>query len=326
MTAFNRFSGLVLVLALALSGCDSAGTADYVEQVVVSAFLETDAALPSVFLSRTGPINEPFDAAERAVTNAVVTVERLSVSGTVEATVAYTHTALGQYVPPDTAPVATGGTRYRLTVRAPGFETITAETTVPVANTLIQGPVASIRYLTGQGPEVTISTTSVGGRQAAYIASIQALAPFEFQRVTVDGETRYRSVPNPERFAPVPLVQRFADCEVEAAGTLLCNEDPSDGATGTSPIINEQSYEILPDGSALVRIPWIGFGFYGPARIELISLDAAMQDFVETQATQGGGTTLSPGEIPNVTTNIQGGLGVFGAFARVVVQTTVTQT
>jgi hypothetical protein len=324
MLRLSRFSGLALGLALLLGGCDAAGSDDYIDQVVVSAFLETDVALPPITLVRTGPLNAPYDPAERAVTNAQVTVERLSAAGAVEQTVAYTHDAAGRYLPSDSQPVAVGGARYRLTVLAPGFDVITAETTAPVMNELLQGPPEQIGYLTGQGPEVRITTTSAGGRQAAYIANINALAPFVFEEVTVDGETRYRSVPDPNRYGPVPLIVRFSDCEVEAAGTLLCEDDPSDGATGTSPIINEQSYDILPDGSALVRVPWIGFGFYGPSRIELISLDPAMQEFVETQTVQGGGSTLSPGEIPNVTTNVQGGLGVFGSFARVSVQTFVT--
>ncbi len=56
-----------------------------------------------------------------------------------------------------------------------------------------------------------------------------------------------------------------------------------------------------------------------------MSLDPALQAFVQSQAVQRGGSTLSPGEIPNVTTNVEGGLGIFGSFARVVTQTTLLQ-
>ena len=81
----------------------------------------------------------------------------------------------------------------------------------------------------------------------------------------------------------------------------------------------------MGDGTALVQIPFLAFGFYGPQEVTLVSLDAAFQDFVETQAIQFAPTTLSPGEIPNVTTNVEGGLGVFGSFVRERVETTVTE-
>ena len=38
-----------------------------------------------------------------------------------------------------------------------------------------------------------------------------------------------------------------------------------------------------------------------------------------------GGSTLSPGEIPNVTTNVVGGLGLFGSYARVSNQTEIVE-
>ena len=72
-------------------------------------------------------------------------------------------------------------------------------------------------------------------------------------------------------------------------------------------------------------LPWLAFGFYGPSEVTLVSLDDAFQDFVETQAVQGGGSTLSPGEIPNVTSNVTGGLGVFGSFAQQTVQLTILE-
>ena len=92
---------------------------------------------------------------------------------------------------------------------------------------------------------------------------------------------------------------------------------------GTSPVINEASYIDLGDGSLLVQIPFLAFGYYGPQSISLVSLDQAFQDFVQTQIVQGGGSTLSPGEIPNITTNVEGGLGVFGSFSRETVTTTI---
>ena len=113
----------------------------------------------------------------------------------------------------------------------------------------------------------------------------------------------------------------------EEGGTILCAEDPRDDGirSGTSPVINEASYIDLGDGSLLVQVPFLAFGYYGPSRVSLVSLDAALQAFVQTQAVQLGGSTLSPGEIPNVTTNVVGGLGLFGSYARVSNQTEIVE-
>ena len=109
--------------------------------------------------------------------------------------------------------------------------------------------------------------------------------------------------------------------------SILCAEDPRDDGirSGTSPVINEASYIDLGDGSLLVQVPFLAFGYYGPTRVSLVSLDAALQAFVQTQAVQLGQSTLSPGEIPNVTTNVTCRLGLFGSYARVSNQTEIVE-
>ena len=68
---------------------------------------------------------------------------------------------------------------------------------------------------------------------------------------------------------------RFLDCEPEPSGTLLCGEDPraDDVVVGTSPVINEASYVDLGDGTLLVQIPFLAFGYFGPSQVTLVSLD-----------------------------------------------------
>lgn len=319
---------LVLLAALAaggaVAGCDGADGDDFASLVVVSASLGAGEPLPPVLLSRTSPLLDRYDPEAVAIAGARATVTLLAADGSDERPFRYVEDAPGRYVPAAGADVLPGRT-YRLDVEADG-QTIRAVTTVPPLVTLVEGPAPSVRYGDGQGPELRISRTSTPGRQAAFVASTRALAPAEFRTVTVDGETRYRSVTSPDTFLPVPVYQRFLDCEPEDGGTILCGEDPIENAlTGTSPVINEDSYIDLGDGTALVRVPFLAFGFYGPYRLSLVSVDAALQAFVQTQAVQGGGTTLSPGEIPNVTTNVEGGLGVFGSFSRVVAETVIAE-
>ncbi len=139
----------------------------------------------------------------------------------------------------------------------------------------------------------------------------------------IEGETRYRSIPD-SGFDPVPITSTFGECEREAAGTLLCEQDLTDFNGGSSPLINQESNIDLGDGTLQINVPWIGFGFYGPATVNLVSLDQALIDFLETQSLQFAPTTLSPGEIPNILSNVEGGLGVFGSVAQVIVRTTIT--
>lgn len=319
-------SALLLALLAALAaGCDSAADDPFEDQIVVSASLEAEMPLPSVRLTRLAPLFEPYDLADVAVSGAEVSVSLLGADGSVERTTPYVEaSAFGLYDPLGNVPALPGRT-YRLEVTGPAGERLSAETTVPPAFRVVEPPPPSVVYGAGQGPSVRITQTSSAARRAAFVLTARALSPVAFDPVRIDGATRYRSRPE-SGFLPVPLVRQIADCEDEPAGTLLCDDDPAeDFARGTSPIINEDSYTDLGDGTLRVNIPFIAFGFYGPQEVAFVSIDAALQDFVETQAIQFNPTTLSPGEIPNVTTNVEGGLGVFGSFARASVSTAVTE-
>jgi hypothetical protein len=316
---------LLLFALVVASSCDGTADDDLDPQLVVSASLGVGEALPPVALSEVAPLLGVFDPADVAISGATVTVTLLAPDGSAEAVYPYAEAEAGTYVPLDGAVTVLPQRTYRLDVQS--RDRLTATTTTPPAVDLVQGPPADVVYGAGQGPEVVITRSTTAERRAAFIASTRALAPADFQEVIVDGDTLYRSVPDPETFLPVPIVRRFLDCEEETGGTLLCGDDPSDDdfTTGTSPIINEASYIDRGDGTLLVQVPFIGFTFYGPYVVRLISVDAALEAFVESQAVQGGGSTLSPGEIPNLITNVEGGLGVFGSYALVEVRTTLRE-
>ena len=310
---------LLIALALAVStvtGCDGTVDTDFAPVPVVSAFLGTGEALPPVRLSLTIPLGEVYTPEGAALRDATVRVTLLAADGSDETVFTYdTGDAVGAYRPLDETATVLPQRTYRRDVTTPGGETLTATTIVPPDFDTLGGPPESVVYGDGNGPQITISSSTTPDRRAAFVAATRALAPFEFEAVEIDGETRYRSLPTDDRFPPVPIVVRFLDCEIEGEG-LLCEGDPTEAVTGSSPVINEASYIDLGGGQLLVEVPYLAFGFFGPQELTLVSLDAAMQDFVETQAIQGGGSTLSPGEIPNVTTNVEGGLGVFGSYSQ----------
>ena len=309
-----RSLSVALAAALLFSACDS-GTPDADQQIVVSALLEAGGPMPDISVSRTLPLGEVYSPEASAIRDADVRVVRLGADA--DTTRFAFNAETSRYERLGVVSPITPGATYRLEVRADG-QALSAETTVPLRFEIVEAPPESVEYLVPQtGPRLRITTSSGAGRQAVYLASTQALAPDEFAEVQDGGDTRYRSRNVPGRFGPLGFVRLFLNCDDEAGGGIICDEDPSGAATRTSPLINEASYTLLGDGTARVDVPWIAFGFYGPSEVSLISLDRAYQDLVEGEANQSGGGTISPGEIPNVTSNVRGGIGVFGSFARV---------
>lgn len=63
--------------------------------------------------------------------------------------------------------------------------------------------------------------------------------------------------------------------------------------------------------------PGLAISFYGPNRIIANAIDDNLYDFVRSQSIQQGGSTFSPGEIPNPLERIVGAHGVFGSYARI---------
>ncbi|GAB5534339.1 MAG: DUF4249 domain-containing protein [Rubricoccaceae bacterium] len=323
-----RTASFIALLALSVfAGCDSTTVGSNDEQVVVSASLIAGQPLTHVELSLTRPIDAFFDPDEARVIDAEVSISLLDASGHVEEAVPYRYQGgqLGLYVPvSDTPPLALEGRTYQLDVVVPGSPArrLTATTTIPEAVDVVTPPDALVEYQSGQGPAFVVSQSEREGEKVVFLITVRSQDPVDFEQVVVEGDTLYRSVPE-SGFAPVPFVLSFAECEPEPNEQLLCGEDLSDFNGGSSPLINQESYIDLGNGSLQVNIPWLAFGFYGPADVNLVALDEALIDFLETQSLQFAPTTLSPGEIPNIVSNVDGGLGVFGSVAQVRVQTTV---
>lgn len=322
----------LLPIVLFLAACDLLTPADpYREQLVVSTALEAGAPLPALRLTRTVPIDRVYDTAAVAIPDAEVSITRLAPDGSdAEVYRYYYRPDRYHYFPHRGSVRVVPGATYRLDVRAPGFETpLMATTTVPQQFEVVRAPDGAIRYQTGQGPESVITPSSVPGRQAVYLLQVRALAPDAFEIAEVEpGRFRWVRLGLPDRFGLTPFYANVIlgrDCTRRADGSLNCPFSPEDVVSGSSPLLNEASYVRNPDGTLVVRAPWLAFGFYGPQKLVINALDDALVRFIESQATQQPGGTLSPGEIPNVVTNVQGGLGVFGSFASRSVQLTITE-
>ncbi len=315
--------GLILSAAL-LVACDST-EGSFVPYPVVEAILEAGEPLPPVRLSRLGRFRDVYDDTTAALDGATVDVALVRADGTDEQVWRFAPQGVGRYAPPDPAPTVVPGRTYRLRVLVAaasgvGLDTLTARTTVPAHVELLEPPPAEVTYGEGNGPALRIARSSTEARRSVYLLASESLAPDEFEPVEIDGERRFRQRGLAGRFGLVPFLVTVLGCE-GASGALVCDVDPGGAATGRTPLLNEDNYEILPDGSARVSVPYVTFGFFGPQEVTVYSLDDALVAYVETQTLQFAPTTISPGEIPNVTTNVENGLGVFGSLARAVGQT-----
>ena len=292
-----RLTLLLSLGAALLAACDSAGLDAFQEEVVVSAVLTADGPLPTVFLSRTVPIAEPLDSLAYVIEGAAVTVSLLAPDGSVEAAYAYGDATGGRYLPDDPFAAVLPGRRYRLDAVAPGFDRpVTAETTVPEAFAVVRPPPDSVVYQRGAAPTFDVTPSLFDGRQAVYVLTIEALEP------------------DPAALTPF-AAQLFNERDVTLVSLT----------TTTSPLLNEGTFLHNPDGSVRIEVPWFSFNFYGPTRVTVSTPDDALVAFLEFQAVQTIPTTISPGEIPDVPTNVENGVGVFGAVAQATVEVFVGQ-
>lgn len=283
------FLGLALGV---LAGCDSGGLDSFVPEVVLSSVLIADQILPTIHLSTTGPIGEPFDSAEHDINDADVRLTWVQEdSTTVELPYQLSSRGEGMYVYANLTEdvFVDGGSTYRVEAVVPGFaEPVTAETIVPTAFSIVVPPPDTIYYQVGESPRMDITPSSYPGRQNVYVFNVRA-----------------RDIQN------FPLTPFAADLVADRG------INPIDLREASSPLLNESNYDVNADGTVRISIVWLAFNFYGPQRLLITALDDALIDFVESQTIQFLPTTLSPGEIPNVVSNVQNGIGVFGSAAQV---------
>jgi len=286
---------LISPLMLGVMGCNPYSQDDYEEKVVVQAYLVADQRYPEIKLSLSAPISEKYDFDMQSITGAFVRVEQLDVSGSVQHTMDYQMLTPGIYGPVDTLKTVQPLTRYRLKAQVQGKPEVTATTLVPDRFETVGLNNTRIKYQSTEQFEIDITLSSYPGRQNIYIFSIETLDPENAE------------------FTPF-----YAD--------VVDEKDRADFYLNSSGIVLEGNYEVDRIRNLLkIKLPWLGIAFYGPNRITANVIDDAMYDYIRTRDVQQGGSTLSPGEINNIKTNIVNGTGVFGSYAKSSVEIFVEQ-
>jgi len=280
------FVAVLVVLAASVTACDPYQQDDYVEKVVVQSWLVADEPLPVVRLSRTVPINEVYSFEKAALANALVDVRLLNASGQVERSFTYYTSEPGIYLPIEADVIVEPLKTYELLVRISGKPDISAQTLVPGRFLTVSQNNSVIKYQSTEQLELEVTRSMYPGRQNYYVFTIETL--------------------DPENADLTPF---YAD--------VLNENQRKDVFINQSGILFEANTELNPVTNTLkFKLPWIGVAFYGPTKITTNAIDDAMYNFIRTKDVQLGGSTLSPGEINNVATNVVNGIGVFGSFAR----------
>jgi hypothetical protein len=292
---------LTLIAFVGLSGCDSGVSSDHEDEVVVEAYLVANEAAPTVWLSRSIALGSTFNAQEAALSGATVVVHEKNEAGATVRSIPYLESAdePGAYVP-TTTEVIRGGATYRLEVDAGAeYGMVTAETTVPANFELIAPSTEEIAYKDPEQYSMLVTRDDSPGAQNVFVFTMEAQDP-----------TIYNLIPAYFEF--------IFDEDIEDIDSVEWTlEDFEDILVYSSPPISEGNYEVFEDGTLRVKLPWFAVAFYGPLKVTMTMLDSNLFDFQRYQQVQQGGSTLSPGEIPNVLDHIENGRGLFASTARV---------
>lgn len=280
-------TSVILLFVFLTITCDITEQDNYQELVVVEAYLTANRTLPEIMISRTSPVDQTYQQDELILTGADVQIVLLDSGGDDLELFSYSFDMDKNSYMPDVMHHVQPRQQYRLDIQFNDREEIIrAYTTVPDQFAIVNEIPENIVYQSNEQLELSISAPGQLGSQNIFVFSTKALEP------TVGNLT--------------PFYKASYDNEDIELSDLMNN---------SSGLINEGNFEIHPDGTITLRFPWIGVAFYGENEIIVNSVDRNLDELIRSQQVQLGGSTLSPGEIPNITFNIDGGIGIFGSLA-----------
>lgn len=281
---------LFTITALLLFGCESYDQDDYREYIVVEGYAVAGQSLPDIRLSTTAPADDEYSFEDNSVQNATVLITLLDENGEPEEVFEYAESTEepGIYNPLllsyQVEPLRT----YKLDiVFSDRDDQISATTTVPDQVEVVNEIPESVVYQSENQLEIILAEPEQTNDQNVFVFNTISLEP------AIDNLTPFY----------------FSIIEDEE------DVDISEYVRNSSGLINEGNFDPLPDGTILLRFPWIGVAFYGENLVVTLSVDENLSDVIRSQDVQLGGSTLSPGEIPNLLYNIEGGIGVFGSLS-----------
>lgn len=295
--SLKRLPLFILSLFWMFSSCDIYNQEDYRENIVVEAYAVANNPLPEIHISTTSPVEVEYNPETVIVQNANVRITLLDENGSDSDQFDYFFSSnKDSYITTASHKVLPNAT-YRLDIDFNDRpEVLQAFTTIPDEIRILNNIPDKVPYQSTDQIEIRVSAPKRSNFQNVFVfstiaenPSIENLTPF--YRASFDNE----------------------------------NIELNDVLINSSGLINEGNFEINPDQTITLRFPWIGVAFYGDSKIVVNNVDKNLADLVRSQQVQLGGSTLSPGEIPNLIYNIEGGIGVFGSLSADTARTSFTR-
>ena len=274
---------------LVFGACETVNQDEYKEFFVIESYAVAGRPLPDITIKRTGEATEFFDDDALRVNNAAVELLRLDESGNILDQYDYILNGdRGIYSAENKNTLIEAGGTYRFIADIPGAdEQIRGTTIVPDTFEIISEIPDQLVYQGEDQLEITITNSTPEFRQNVFVFSTVAQEPTE------------------ENLTPFYKATFEDDDDVEL----------NDFVINSSGLINEGSFDINTNNTITLKFPWLGVAFYGDNVVVINSVDENLFDLVRSQEVQLGGSTLSPGEIPNVLYNTEGAIGIFGGMA-----------
>ena len=284
----NRLFKLILLLVLVLlSSCDVYEQDNYRELVVMEAYAIAGRPMPDVRLSTTNPATEEYTFSDVALDDATVVVSKLDDDGNIVEDFSYIRQRTGIYSSTDQSTLVEAGERYQINIQFDSRQDrLTAETVVPRQFEVLSDVKDSYVYQSDNQLEILLTATESNARQNVYV----------FNTITQE--------PSIDNLTPF-----YSDAVING------DSDIEEFFNNSSGLINEGNFEINNDQTILLRFPWIGVAFFGENAVVINSVDPNLADLARSEELQLGGSTLPPGEIPNLIYNVNGGIGVFGSIS-----------
>lgn len=306
----------LLLILLFTAGCSLYPQDNYTELVVVESYLITGEPLAEVRISRTLPVFEEYSFEKAALNDANVVITEISPTGDLLQTHLYEAKEPGIYTPADPSVRVKPSTRYNLSVTFDNRdEEIRATTTTPAQIQIVNEIPEIIQYQSEEQFTLLVDPGSY---------SEDVLSGMDGQE-TQHGEEAHHGQATTTSTAPnVTFI-----INTIAQDTLLENLTPfyrnlydevediefSELQVNSSGLLNEANFGRNTDGLIELQYPWLAVVFLGQNEVVIHSVDENTNLFLRSQSVQLGGSTLPPGEIPNITYRVDGGIGIFGSSA-----------
>jgi len=283
----------LFIILTTVQACETYSQDEYRELILAESYLVAGRTLPEIRVSRTLPLDQRYSFEATALNSAIIRVHLLDDAGITEEIFIYSISERnGIYTTADNHTVLPRRS-YKLEIEFTNRdEVLEAITTVPDQVQVISDIPESVVYQSSEQLEIILAPTQQTQKQNVFV----------FDSIADD--------PTEENLTPF-----------YRAAVIDGDIDIDDFRNNSSGLINEGNFLLLPDGSISLFFPWIGAAFFGETRVVTNSVDQNLADLIRSQEVQLGGSTLSPGEIPNLVYNIDGGIGVFGSISSDTVRT-----